>query len=313
MNEALKVLYDFNKMSLKALNQTFHFDYNKPFHAHVVYGNTTIKQILKKVENKNSLIAVITMNPDSCFKDRYFVATIDKFEHVSTGPSSYSHYQFEYKSGLDYYSRIGSFRNAIKSPNSTTIVIAQEYQYLIKPVKHETDYSKRYKIFTGNRSIQKSCGYIDEISLVDSDTGRQFKYHAINWNEFKTDDISDIIDKSGYIVEQYRNTLHHKARELKAQRDKDRFIATDKSQQVADLKIRITAKKLELIERLKAAETYEELTNVGKAIGEYSWHGLAQVIYHFERMEKGIADNTYKSIEEFNSHYQKISDDLMAI
>lgn len=313
MNEALRVLYNFNKMSLMALNQTLHFDYNKPIHAHVVYGNTTIKKILKEVENQNSLIAVLTMNPDSCFNDRYFVATIDKFERVATGNSSYSHYHFDYGSGLDYYWRIGDFRNAIKNPKSTTIVIAQENQYLVKPNKKESDYTKRFKVSPEEYSIRKNGCFIDEVKLINPENGEPFTYHAINWDIYKTENIHDIIDKSGYIVEHYRQTLNHKAKELKAQRDKDRFIATDKSQQVADLKIRITAKKLELIERLKAAETYEELTNVGKAIGEYSWHGLAQVIYHFERMEKGIADNTYKSIEEFNSHYQKISDDLMSI
>ena len=62
MNEAIKKLYKFNKKSLQAINKTFGIDFNKPLEAITIEGNTTINQILKKVDH-DALIIVLTNTP----------------------------------------------------------------------------------------------------------------------------------------------------------------------------------------------------------------------------------------------------------
>lgn len=325
MNRALKKLYRFNKRSLKALNSTFHIDYNKPMQAVLINGNTTIKQILKKIEyTNNTLIIVLTIDPENRYKnDEYRAATIDSLEHVEISDGRYSNYHFDWKSGIGSYYGKGDFREQIKSKTSHTIVIAQERTHLampkeLKSKKYDMDVDRyeRFKIANEDHAIKTysyQCDpYIDEIKLVETtNNGHKFIYHTYQYQNFKTNDISNIIDKSGYIVELKRLDLLRGAKELKAERAKNAFMVADFSKQLEDLRIRITAKKLELIELLKNATTANQFKSISDSLDTWN-NGYAQIVESFDKMQAGIKDKTYKSIDDFNNHYNRINQMLLA-
>ena len=325
MNRALKKLYRFNKKSLKALNETFHIDYNKPMQAVLINGNTTIKQILKKIEfTNNTLIIVLTLDPENRYRnDEYRAATIDSLEHVEIGDGRYSHYHFDWKSGIDCYYGKSDFREQIKSKTSHTIVIAQERTHLampkeLKSKKYDMDIDRyeRFKISNEDHAIKTysyQCDpYIDEVKLIETtNNGRKFTYNTYQYQNFKTNDISNIIDKSGYIVELKRLDLLRGAKELKAERAKNAFMVADFSKQLEDLRIRITAKKLELIELLKNATTADQFKAISDSLDTWN-NGYAQIVESFDRMQAGIKDKTYRSIDDFNDHYNRINQMLLA-
>lgn len=294
MNRAIKSLLKDEPQALKALNEVFHFDYNKPYQAFKIDGNTTIKQILKKVENpQDKLIVVLNyQNHRAFWNDRYEVGIIDHMERVEV---DYKPHYFHAK-GLETYNSKGDFRQDLKSPQTCPhhIIIAQDKALLTAKKPIQIDYTDRYKIDTtvtyGGRITSLSTGRTIE----------QYKHRLETEN----------IDKSGYIVEYYRDNLKRRAKALKAERDKTAYIATDNTARIEELKIRIAAKKLEIIERLKAADTSEQLKEVAKSL-EYWSNGYTSIVSSFEDLQKRVANKSYPSIEDFNRNYEGINQMLL--
>ena len=294
MNKAIKALLKDEPQALKALNEVFKFDYNKPFQAFKIDGNTTIKQILKKVENaKNMRIVVLNYHNHNAFwNDRYVVGQIDYKEQVTV---DYQPHYFNAK-GLETYNAKGDFRNDLKNPQTSPyhIIIAQDKALLRERKPEVIDYTDRYRV-----DIKVTYGG----RITSLSTGRSIAQY-----KHKLD--ADQIDKSGYIVEYYRDNLRRRARALKAERAKAAYLASDNTARVEELKIRIAAKKLEIIERLKAANTSEQFKEVAKAM-DYWTNGFTSIVSDVEDMQKRVDEKSYHSIEDFNRHYEGINNMLL--
>lgn len=294
MNRAIKVLLNNDPKALKALNEVFHFDYNKPYQAFKIDGNTTIKQMLKKVENpKDKLIVVLNYHGKTAYwADRYIVGIIDHLEHVEV---EYRPHYFHAQK-IDTYHAKGDFRNDLKNPSKCPyhIIIAQDMSLLTESKAPTIDYTDRYK-----KHPERTYGN-PIISLTNGVCIEQYR-HSIK---------DDILDKSGYIVEYFRDELKRKARALKVERDKAAFKATDNTAKVEELKIRITAKKLELIELLKVADTPDAVKQISKALESWG-NGLSSIMESYDRMIKGVNEKSYPSIEDFNRHYDRINKMLL--
>ena len=316
MNRSLKTLYKLNPKSLKAIHDTFRIDFNKPLEAVTISGNTTIKQILKKVNN-DSLIIVLTKVP-GYYGDRYRAAVIDKYEKVKVGNDKYSHYNFIWQSGIDSYYGVGVFREAIKDAAGKTIVIAQESQYLCEIKKHSIDFSNRYVLippkYESEYYTYMSQGqgrYISNINLKDiNSTGKRIEYKTEYYN-MKTENILDIIDKSGYIVENKRIDLKRRSRLLKEQREKAAYTSTNNTERIAALGNILTSKKDLLAAELKAATTYEQVKTIEKKLD--TWKGLSHAYSLYEDIKRNDEAKSFKSIDSFEYYYKELVDLLNSI
>lgn len=296
MNETIKKLLNDEPRALKAINETFHIDWNKPFQAFTIEGKTTINQILKRVYgcDSNSFILVLNWKDKGIFSDRYSAALLDSAGNVII-EQGYHHFYLNGKK-LDTYYRKSDFRDDLKHEDVSPfhIVIVQNKQDLTKPKKPEIDYIERYM-----KDPERTYGnYL--IRLSD----------GIKFEQYRHDTKENILDKSGYIVEHYKEDLQRRAKKLKADREKAAVDVMDFSKQIEELKIRITAKKLELIEQLKNASTSKEIGAVSDALKTYS-NGLASILESYERMIKGVNEKSYASIEDFNRHYNRLSQMLI--
>lgn len=279
MNNAIKMLLSNERHALKAINEVFHIDFEKPYEAVLIEGKTTIKQILKSVHADDSTLILVLNHTTNkyIFGDRYIVGIIDNSESVEM--EFRPHYFHAEK--LDTYRMKGDFREHLKRTELCDyhIIITQNKE-LLTPVKEPyIDYDGRFK--TPPMKVH---------NLVK---GRRWE-----------------LDKSGYAVEYYREELKRRAHILKADRDKAAFAAIDHTDKVKELNIRITARKLELIEMLKTAETVDAYKNIGNALNHWT-NGLSNIIDSYERMKTGVEQKTYASIEKFNDHYNKISQMLI--
>ena len=296
MNRTIKKLLNDEPRALKAINETFHIDWNKPFQAIKIDGKTTINQILKKVDNsKDSLILVLNYIGSGYNANRYCAALIDWAGCVII-EEGYSKFHFYHTSKLDTYWRKSDFRDHLKYADISPfhIVIVQDKKYLTNPKKPTIDYTERYmkdpSRTWGNPLLRLSDG--------------------ITFDQYYHDTKEDVLDKSGYIVEHFRDDLQRRAKALKAEREKAAVDIMDFSKDVEELKIRITAKKLELIEQFKNANTSKELEIISEALKTYG-NGLTNILESYERMVKGVNEKTYRNINQFNEHYERISNMLI--
>lgn len=306
MNRAIKTLLNNDSRALSALHNVFRFDYNKPYQAFKIDGKTTINQILKKIENpENKLIIVINhLSDKTCLNNYNCVAIID---HLGNVDIDYRPHYFIAQKIRAYHVKY-DFRDHLKFSDISPyhIIIAQDKCNLTPRKELSMDYSQRFKISKNERAIEKSlydckC-YISSLSLVETvNSGNVVRYHP----DIYSDDINSIIDKSGYIVERVRDILKRKASALKAEREKAAFEATDNAERIEELRVRITARKLELIERFKKADNYCSIAKISEALRTYG-DGFASILRAFESLQEGEAKKSYTSIKAFNKDYERI-------
>ena len=296
MNNAIKMLLSNERHALKAINEVFHIDFEKPYEAVLIEGKTTIKQILKSVHADDSTLILVLNHTTNkyIFDDRYIVGIIDNSESVEI--EFRPHYFHAEK--LDTYHMKGDFREHLKRTELCDhhIIIAVDKANLNEHKTPAIDYNERY-MFDPNKQWGNT--------IINLTTGVSFDQYR-----HSNKDIESVLDKSGYIVEYYREELKRRAHILKADRDKAAFAAIDHTDKVKELNIRITARKLELIEMLKTAETVDAYKNIGNALNHWT-NGLSNIIDSYERMKTGVEQKTYASIEKFNDHYNKISQMLI--
>lgn len=295
MNRAIKKLLNDEPRALKAINETFNIDWNKPFQALKIDGKTTINQILKKIDNsKDSLILVLNYIGSGYNANNYCAALIDCAGCVIIEEGYHKFHLYAQK--LDTYWRKSDFKDHLKYADVSPfhVVIVQDKQYLTNPKKPTIDYSERYMKDPSetwrNRLIRLSDG--------------------ITFDQYYHDTKKDLLDKSGYIVEHFRDDLKRRAKALKAEREKAVVDSIDFSKQIEELNIRITAKKLELIEQLKNANTSDDIRKISEALKTYG-NGLSNIMESFERMKTRVNSKDYLSIESFNRHYNDLSQMLI--
>lgn len=317
MNEAIKKLYKFNKKSLQAINKTFGIDFNKPLEAITIEGNTTINQILKKVDH-DALIIVLTNTP-GYYGQEYRAATIDKYGKVKVGEDKYSHYSFIWHSGIDNYYSIGNFREAIKDTSGNTIVIAQQKCYLCESKKIPFDYSNRYKLIPAKYENEyytyhsrDNGRYISKLNLKDlNSNGRTIEYHTDHYYS-ETENISDIIDKSGYIVENSRQELKRKATALRQEREKALYTATNNTERIEALGNLLKSKKDMIAADLKAATTFEQVKAIASKLEAWN-DGLTKAYMLYEDLKKDDEAKAFKSIESFEAGFTRLTELLNSI
>lgn len=279
MNNAIKMLLSNERHALKSLNEVFHIDFEKPYEAVLIEGKTTIKQILKSLNSPDdSLILVLNHTTDKyIFGNRYIVGVIDTDESLEI--EFRPHYFHAEK--LDTYNIKADFRDHLKRTDLSDyhIVISQKKDFIKATKEPYVDYAGRFKV-----PPMKCYSYVK----------------GSKWE----------LDKSGYAVEYYRNDLQRRAKALKADRAKAAYLATDNTKKLNELRTRIEARKLELVEYVKAADNANAFKVISKATNFYS-NGFADIMDSFERMEKRVNEKSYKSIEDFERSYKAISDMLI--
>ena len=313
-NNALKELLKAEPRALKALHYAFHFDYNKPFQVLKIEGNTTINKILKQIEPSSGPIVILSHGADFDNK-RYRVATISRDGGFETNVSVYAQY-------LSTYYRKSDFKDRLKNreDNVFHIIIAQDAENLSKGnCERKTswdyrpiDYTKRFFIRSKD-AIQKKRSWKDSdtlfifsIILMESESnGNYFKYMP----DDESDNLSDIIDKSGYLVEKKRRELKVGAYNLRKQKEKEAFQATDNTAKMNELKSLIDSTRVLLFARLNEVQTADQLESIGEKI--FSYNGLKGAWNKYEDMMDMVQRKSYSSIESFENDYNYLKKKIL--
>lgn len=313
MNEAIRTLLKDEPRALKALHDALRFDYNKPFQAVLIEGNTTIKRLRKAVSaDDNSVVVVLSHLGKWINPDRWNVALLTSdttFDITINGCWLSTYYRkSDFKEGLKDFSK------------AIHVVICQQKEYLTPTKKNHKgqsdikDHTTRYLLeqssvrYDSFRLKREGVNYIESFRVFDIESkGENILYYSYE----SATDITNIIDKSGYFVAIKRSLLKDRAIKARANKAKAAFEVFDTSDKVDELKLRIEAKRFDLVALLRNAMTYEQLKEVDEKLG--SWDGLTKIVKEFEEMKQGVADKSYSSIESFNNHYNRISNMLLRI
>lgn len=313
-NENVKKILSVNPSAFRAIHDALGVDFEQPHDIVAFPGKFTVKQITKRADafgyGFHAVRVVLTRNTKS-WRSGFSVAT------VNAGGTVNIDIKLPYYAGRpDTFAAKKYFEEIRKSETAETYVIFQDQKYISVPEQKKIDYSARFITKNSDRVNMATDGrgnhWISSIYLYLTDEkGSRIEYRTMNGyypNEMPRE-IGEIIDKSGYLLRDRRETWKRRAAALRAEQERDAFIRTENSGKVAELQALIEQRKSDIMEQLKCAETTDELRAVSDALD--IWRGLAGIKESFDRFKSRIERKDYPSIEDMNRHYNAIRSQLI--
>lgn len=293
----VKTIRKYGKAIFKGLHDTLGYDFEKPHEIIRIAGNYTVNSVRKTVAQKgytaDAVVVILTTDKDAYWRS-------DKLKAVQVFPDKIN-IDFPtrwYKCGysFDHFYSKGEFESSRKSSSALSFILVQEPEYIHVPTEPAIDYSERYR-------YKNECGYTCKLTACAD--GRQFSYNLDSWQR---SNFSEVIDKSGYFVYHRRKDLQRQAAALRAKREKDAYLRTENTDKVETLRSMIQARKSALADKLLAAETADDVHEIGDALSWYN--GFAGTMLEFERFCKKTAEKSFCSIAESEKAYSNLVDAL---
>lgn len=298
------------------LHNAFGIDFYKPFNMYYLKGNYTINKIYNiihndtKTETLGGTIILLTKNPDSYNKDLHIVTI--KNGNINIEHKVYKHTgNIKKRVNIDYYFRKSDFETTRKNNTTETFIIYQQKEYRTEQKENKINYNERYK------TIDKcSCKMGDGrgntwlyrlfLKSLENNTP-EFEYE-IDYYNFKTNNINEIIDKSGYLLCQHRADLKRKAQTLKAERQKAEYNKTDNTEKIKELETIIKETKNDIIKCLSESNNHKTTSKIGRLI----YFDFSYIEQDFEIFKDKTINKKFESIEKsdncFNSIKNKIDE-----
>ncbi len=305
---------DLNKqapMLMRALHNTFHYDFNQPYGFYHIDGRFTIKQLEPYVLNNADTIILIRVKPNEHIYDIWQSNCLNV---VRYNPHENGGYQIGNcravgawgSDSFDYFIRKGDFDTMRKSDLTDAWLLTQEranmhYSRNCNNIKF--DPTDRFKV-----TVPKSEGKLTQDTFVRYCSFIPYGYNGKSSDTYDFDyydtTISEYIDKSGYIIRNKRAELMRKVRALKAQKAKEEYLKTDNSDKITTLERLIDRYKAKLSEQLLAIADYDECYDIEQQVG---WRGLRSVYEDFDEFKKNTEKKLFNSIAESDALYDRIN------
>lgn len=302
----LKELNQDSKNVSQYLHGGFGFDFEKPFTIIKQDGkftaNTIISGLSKEIENFSSenykIILLIRYYGHSGNLEKLHIATLDDDKFNIDVPRGYDY-------DVDTFYSKGDLEHTRKNKMAYLFVVAQKTEYLIdrKPIRHDT--TERYQYIP---SSCECCGdgkgntYYYRVNVKEINKNKKPSQLDIQYRRLKS--LGDIIDRSGYLVYEYRDRLKDRVREYKSKKRKSEFLATDYSYTVKALNDLLETLKIQIADTVKNITNYSQARLAEKAMDKFAW-GLSYFIKYRERIEKKeydskqYAESSEKNIREY--------------
>ena len=304
-----KQLLALENKALKALHNKFNYDFEKSYAVLKHSGRFTVNQI-KKLAAENgydvdsSLITVLVKSYGYCLDVAKITpcAVIVDLKYIDARRLS------------TFYAK-SQFEAIRKRDDIETFIVCQKNADLAPENKHEINRAERFKLVDYSKYHKKNgAEYAHNVELKRTDDdGRTVTIHGGNYiYESCEKPIDEIIDKSGYLLEDKRGALKSAAAKLHAERSRAAFLNSDNSGRLHGLREALETKKAAIIAEINAATTGAEMKKAAEKIT--NWSGLAGLFDDLERLEKAehekdltnIATWTQGGIDAFNNRFNAI-------
>lgn len=308
-NTTLKDLFNIAPHAGRVAHTLYGIDFLKPYHIARIDGNFTTKKVLNLVNHAgiNAYKAqIIVFMTDS---KGYRASWIHLVRITASGDFEIEPAKKLWTAGnhdnITTYYRKADFNDDRKSETATAYIIAQENEYTTPDKPATVDRTARFKYISNETHTAKDgTKYITRVRTIrtdDTGTGYTINDHGnyVYTSQLeKYRELSELIDKSGYITQDKRDSLKRQAMQIKADRQKAEYIQTDHTAEVKAITAEVEALRDKLADELKQAKTYDEIRTASKKID--AWRGLTGIYCDLDLLQKRTAGNEYTSNDSFN-------------
>lgn len=299
----MKRILKIDKYALKDLHAVFGFDFTQDLFIFEYNKNFTTNQILQEIQRKyNTACKIVVLVKNSWNKDNYYIFELSTFGTVNNDFRFYNrHIDTGYKKALYDENR--------KKPDAHAIILCQKMDLLRLPKEKKFDTSERYKIldFMGVSDGKGNSWKYNRLTLKDPTTGKKIYYTAHQ----RTNNLTDIIDKSGYLLEDKRSDYTQKVKKLRYERQHADYIKTDNTTILNALQALFNDTKSKLIDDMQKATTAHQIQAISAKFA--SFHGLAYYARDLEILTRKDTEKSYSNTTQFLNEYNDIKQGLLEL
>lgn len=309
MNEHITQLLNINNKALKFAHDACGFDFQKDFFITSGEGrftyNTITKTISENITSPYTAIVMMKSNRNYDRKKLFFVATDKgKFSPLRMENISYWNYN------IDYFFGVGDFENARKNCTEKFFIIAQKNEFIAPVVKSKNiDLDQRFKYLHtpyDKAGDGKGNTWINRLNLMLLDgSAKKFEYKP---EYLKTEELNNIIDKSGYLVCSRRDELKNRANGLRAERAKSKALATDYTERETAIYNSIEEAKKRLAKCLVECSSVKEYDTIHKKVDIIRW-----VVFDMGLHAEYRQNKKYRNIADIENRLSDVESKLKEI
>ena len=298
--------------AFRQLHKLYGFDFESNFIYYEHTGNFTVNSLLKNAGNEAGAQLntadyemVLLVKPFLEYgkenTNTWYLVDIKENNKPSADVGNIYSKSSIYDS-LDCFFTLQDFNNERKDKKVKAVLIAQKRE-LLKPEKVKyIDYGERYSVTDVRTASYKGGKFISSASIKDGN-GKKTVLNRYG-RDIKT--VDDLIDKSGYIINEHRKDLKHRSEALRAERKKNEFLAADLSKYLYDADKQMNDIKSVISGYILKAQTSGDISKI-------NFYKLVTVFNLYERLTAGIQGKTFASINSVERIYNDMCVDIDSI
>lgn len=258
--EILKI----NPGTLRTIHNIFGIDYNKP-HAILRMEPPSTRAAIRKAATENgyrTAEAIILIHRtggryywENSDKKRFYLFTLNAAGGLDNPErSGYGGYYSDViGDSVDDASK-GDFDKFRRDPCEVYIILQDDEHKTKKGEYAKANGETRYKLI----DTEKNYGEVSAWIMQDWNSGEKAKISRFFWYsgcKKRSEQLEDVIDKSGYYIRDRRENLKKRAAALKAERAKNSYSAQDTAADVDEIENAATETRLYIADALRNADT----------------------------------------------------------
>lgn len=320
---------------MRALNAVFGFDFCAPYHVIDLNGKYTVNKIRKAVEAVAPLyavnryafrvVALCSVSYPTYYAGRLYAVEITPDGFDVDRARGVNQSRFSSSNSFDYCYKKAQFDELRKEESARCFVVVQASEHLriyqgVSRTWRREDLMKpgeRYDLEKVNTFVYQFGGasYISELEMkTRTASGELIRYELPRYSRrdaIPAENVGEIIDKSGYLLQERRADLKRRADQARAEKERAAYQETDNREKVETPRNIIGTKRHALAYELEHAETAEDVATLYKKLRNYG-DGFARIVEDFDRFEARTNAKSYPSIAASEKAYSDILARLMA-
>jgi len=310
----IKTLLGANKKALAFLHNACGFDFQKDFFISRGEGRFTFNSVNKIVSENvsGSCKIALLVKANSSWKSNLNFVSLGKEKFNPTRHDNIKYWNYD----IDYFFGIGDFEETRRGKTEYYFIIAQKMEYLSAPKPEANiDLSQRFK-YVPKQYEKAGDGHgktwINNITLRLTDgSAKDFGYKPFETrysNDKTTDNVNEIIDKSGYLIIERHRELKGLAHRLRADRAKNAASMADYTAREEAIYEAIEAAKRKLSNKILIASTYEDMDLIEEAVKKLRW-----IVFDMKLHDEYATGNKYSSVAEIENRLSNVENKLKEI
>lgn len=299
--QASREILKINPGTLRTIHNIFGIDYNKP-HAVLRMEPPSTRAAIRKAATENGYPAADAIILIHRTGGRYYWKSDEKQFYLFT---------LDAAGGLDnpkrsgyggYYSDVignslddaskGDFDKFRRDPCEVYIILQNDADKTQKGEYTKPNATTRYKLI----DTEKHYGDVSAWIMQDRNSGEKTIISRCYWysgDKKHSEQLADVLDKSGYYIRDRRENLKKRAAALRAERAKNSYSTQDTAADVAEIENTATETRLYIADALRNADTI----TAGKIIEAIHSRGSRYAFPNAAKRAQEARNHAYKDRE----------------